>query len=131
MGDVPVLHPLVGYTRCEIRPLGCSPVLASKKAADDQIDIQTLPWPEIVRLIGEIRKHNPITSLSNGQTGALADMVGNDLNSGKDKKLDAHDVAKWVDMSPSSLLACGSARRGKIAVTLANLAAVYYARKTT
>jgi autophagy-related protein 9 len=55
--------------------------------------MQTLPWPEIVRLIGEIRKHNPITSLSNGQSGPLADMIGEDH---KDiaKKLDAHDVAK-------------------------------------
>lgn len=55
-----------------------------------QADIQTLPWPEIVRLIGEIRKHNPVTSLSNG----VADMVGDDANAGKAKKLDAHDVAK-------------------------------------
>ena len=39
-----------------------SPYLMCLKA-----DIQTLPWPEIVRLIGEIRKHNPVTSLSNGQ----------------------------------------------------------------
>jgi autophagy-related protein 9 len=61
--------------------------------ADHQIDIQTLPWPEIVRLIGEIRKHNPITSLSNEQTG-LADMVGQDSNTVMVKKLDAHDIAK-------------------------------------
>ena len=55
--------------------------------------MQTLPWPEIVRLIGEIRKHNPITSLSNDQTGALADMMGEDASANV-KKLDAHDVAK-------------------------------------
>lgn len=59
-----------------------------------QADIQTLPWPEIVRLIGEIRKHNPITSLSNGQAGALATMVGDDVNKTNVKKLDAHDIAK-------------------------------------
>jgi autophagy-related protein 9 len=58
------------------------------------VDIQTLPWPEIVRLIGEIRKHNPITSLSNGQASALADMVGDDADTVNIKKLDAHDVAK-------------------------------------
>jgi len=52
-----------------------------------------LPWPEIVRLIGEIRKHNPITSLSNDQTGALADLVGDGAKADP-KKLDAHDVAK-------------------------------------
>jgi autophagy-related protein 9 len=59
-----------------------------------QADIQTLPWPDIVRLIGEIRKHNPVTSLSNGQAGALAEMVGDDANKGTTKKLDAHDIAK-------------------------------------
>ncbi len=61
-----------------------------------QADIQTLPWPEIVRLIGEIRKHNPVTSLSNGQAGALANMLGGeDVNKANVKKLDAHDVAKY------------------------------------
>jgi autophagy-related protein 9 len=55
--------------------------------------VQTLPWPEIVRLIGEIRKHNAITSLSNGQAGALADMMEDQVKSDP-KKLDAHDVAK-------------------------------------
>jgi autophagy-related protein 9 len=55
-----------------------------------------LPWTEIVRLIGEIRKHNPVTSLSNGQTSALADMVGEDVSKANEKKLDAHDVAKCV-----------------------------------
>jgi len=65
-----------------------------KVRAESKVDIQTLPWPEIVRLIGEIRKHNPITSLSNGQAGALADMVGDDSNTVNVKKLDAHDVAK-------------------------------------
>lgn len=62
--------------------------------AERQVDIQTLPWPEIVRLIGEIRKHNPITSLSNGQASALADMIGDGTGAGDVKKLDAHDVAK-------------------------------------
>lgn len=47
-----------------------------------------------MRLIGDIRKHNPITSLSNGQADALAEMVGDDSNTGDIKKLDAHDVAK-------------------------------------
>jgi autophagy-related protein 9 len=61
--------------------------------ADSQPDVQTLPWPEIVRLIGEIRKHNAITSLSNGQAGALADMMEEQVKSDP-KKLDAHDVAK-------------------------------------
>ena len=44
-------------------------------------------------MIGDIRKHNPITSLSNDQTG-LADLVGDDLETINVKKLDAHDVAK-------------------------------------
>lgn len=52
-----------------------------------------MPWPEIVRLIGEIRKHNPITSLSGGQAGALAEMVDGEVPTDP-KKLDAHDVAK-------------------------------------
>lgn len=59
-----------------------------------QADIQTLPWPEIVRLIGEIRKHNPVTSLSNGQADALAELVGDGEDRSAIKKLDAHDVAK-------------------------------------
>jgi len=63
--------------------------------ADFQIDIQTLPWPEIVKLIGEIRKHNPITSLSNNPN--LGDMVGEDVDVNI-KKLDAHDVAKYVPL---------------------------------
>ena len=63
--------------------------------ADLQIDIQTLPWPEIVKLIGEIRKHNPITSLSNNPN--LGDMVGEDVDVNI-KKLDAHDVAKYVSL---------------------------------
>lgn len=45
-------------------------------------------------MIGEIRKHNPITSLSNDQAEALADMVGEDSTKQQVKKLDAHDVAK-------------------------------------
>ncbi|WVQ96605.1 hypothetical protein IAU59_003710 [Kwoniella sp. CBS 9459] len=68
-------------------------------------DIQTLPWPEIVRLIGEIRKHNPITSLSNGQAGALADMVGEDANKESVKKLDAHDVANRILRQENYLIA--------------------------
>ena len=63
--------------------------------ADPQIDIQTLPWPEIVKLIGEIRKHNPMTSLSNNPN--LGDMVGEDVDVNI-KKLDAHDVAKYVTL---------------------------------
>ena len=38
-----------------------------------------------------------MTSLSNGQAGALADMVGADVM-GDIKKLDAHDVAKCAQM---------------------------------
>ena len=52
-------------------------------------------------MIGDIRKHNPITSLSNDQTG-LADLVGDDLETVNVKKLDAHDVAKWVLYTPTS-----------------------------
>lgn len=48
-----------------------------------------------MRLIGDIRKHNPVTSLSNGQATALADMVGNDAKAPV-KKLDAHDIAKYT-----------------------------------
>lgn len=54
-------------------------------------DIQTLPWPEIVRRIAEIKNDNPITSLSNGQATALEEMVG---RTGSNAKLDAHDIAK-------------------------------------
>ncbi|WVF69103.1 hypothetical protein IAT40_003877 [Kwoniella sp. CBS 6097] len=68
-------------------------------------DIQTLPWPEIVRLVGEIRKHNPVTSLSNGQAGALADMVGEDANKESVKKLDAHDVANRILRQENYLIA--------------------------
>ncbi|OCF37334.1 autophagy-like protein 9 [Kwoniella heveanensis BCC8398] len=68
-------------------------------------DIQTLPWPEIVRLIGEIRKHNPVTSLSNGQAGGLADMVGDDANKESVKKLDAHDVANRILRQENYLIA--------------------------
>jgi hypothetical protein len=67
------------------------------RVTDSQIDIQTLPWPEIVKLIGEIRKHNPITSLSNNPN--LGDMVGGDVDVNI-KKLDAHDVAKYVPIPP-------------------------------
>ncbi|ODO03086.1 hypothetical protein I350_05931 [Cryptococcus amylolentus CBS 6273] len=67
-------------------------------------DIQTLPWPEIVRLVGEIRKHNPITSISNGQASALADMIG-DNTTGAVKKLDAHDVANRILRQENYLIA--------------------------
>lgn len=67
-------------------------------------DIQTLPWPEIVRLIGDIRKHNPVTSLSNGQATALADMVGNDAKAPA-KKLDAHDIANRILRQENYLIA--------------------------
>ncbi|KIR54433.1 autophagy-like protein 9 [Cryptococcus gattii Ru294] len=67
-------------------------------------DIQTLPWPEIVRLIGDIRKHNPVTSLSNGQATALADMVGNDAKAPV-KKLDAHDIANRILRQENYLIA--------------------------
>lgn len=56
-------------------------------------DIQTLPWPEIVRRIAELKNENPITSLSNGQASALEEMVG---KTGGSAKLDAHDIAKCV-----------------------------------
>ncbi|WRT66735.1 uncharacterized protein IL334_003698 [Kwoniella shivajii] len=67
-------------------------------------DIQTLPWPEIVRLIGEIRKHNPVTSLSNGQAAALADMV-DEADQATLKKLDAHDVANRILRQENYLIA--------------------------
>nr|XP_018261956.1 autophagy-like protein 9 [Kwoniella dejecticola CBS 10117]OBR84114.1 autophagy-like protein 9 [Kwoniella dejecticola CBS 10117] len=67
-------------------------------------DIQTLPWPEIVRLIGEIRKHNPVTSLSNGQTTALAEMV-DEADQATYKKLDAHDVANRILRQENYLIA--------------------------
>ncbi|RXK40333.1 hypothetical protein M231_02447 [Tremella mesenterica] len=67
-------------------------------------DIQTLPWPEIVRLIGEIRKHNPVTSLSNGQAGALAQMVGEEENK-VIVKLDAHDIANRILRQENYLVA--------------------------
>ncbi|WWC71134.1 uncharacterized protein I206_105087 [Kwoniella pini CBS 10737] len=67
-------------------------------------DIQTLPWPEIVRLIGEIRKHNPVTSLSNGQTTALTDMV-DEADQATYKKLDAHDVANRILRQENYLIA--------------------------
>jgi hypothetical protein len=84
---------------CPLAPL----VSLVTRVADSQIDIQTLPWPEIVKLIGEIRKHNPITSLSNNPN--LGDMVGKDVDVNI-KKLDAHDVAKYVPIPP--LLHCHS-----------------------
>jgi hypothetical protein len=68
--------------------------LASLARANLQIDIQTLPWPTIVHLISQIRKHNPITSLSNDPQ--LANMAGGEDELGDVKKLDAHDVAKYV-----------------------------------
>lgn len=77
-----VLHPFVGSGRCE---------LSLAHPANPQSDIQTVPWPTIVHLINEVKKHNPVTSLSNGGANALATMVGR----GEPKaKLDAHDIAK-------------------------------------
>ncbi|WVO15865.1 hypothetical protein L204_103527 [Cryptococcus depauperatus] len=67
-------------------------------------DIQTLPWPEIVRLIGEIRKHNPLTSLSNGKTSALANMIDG-TTEGAVKRLDAHDVANRILRQENYLIA--------------------------
>ncbi|WWD05169.1 hypothetical protein V865_003242 [Kwoniella europaea PYCC6329] len=67
-------------------------------------DIQTLPWPEIVRLIGEIRNHNPVTSLSNGGATALADMV-DEADQATFKKLDAHDVANRILRQENYLIA--------------------------
>nr|XP_019045197.1 autophagy-like protein 9 [Kwoniella bestiolae CBS 10118]OCF24127.1 autophagy-like protein 9 [Kwoniella bestiolae CBS 10118] len=67
-------------------------------------DIQTLPWPEIVRLIGEIRNHNPVTSLSNGGATALADMV-DEADQATYKKLDAHDVANRILRQENYLIA--------------------------
>lgn len=50
-----------------------------------------MPWPTIVRLINDVKKDNPVTSLSNGGANALATMVGR----GEPKAtLDAHDIAK-------------------------------------
>lgn len=58
-----------------------------------------------MRLIGDIRKHNPVTSLSNGQATALADMVGNDAKAPA-KKLDAHDIAKYAQTFLNLLCVC-------------------------
>lgn len=51
-----------------------------------QSDIQTIPWSEVVRRIGQIRDDNPTTSLK-GADGEAMD-IGDHI------KLDAHDVAK-------------------------------------
>jgi autophagy-related protein 9 len=60
--------------------------------AHSQADIQTMPWPEVVRLIGDIKKHNPGTSLSNRD--ALAEFTNEGASNVKIAKLDAHDIAK-------------------------------------
>jgi hypothetical protein len=90
--NVQILHPSSRHTRCK---LPCRILQHSSNA--NQADIQTLPWPEIVRLVGEIRKHNPVTSLANGPSDALAELIGKDHK--RITKLDAHDVAKCVTHS--------------------------------
>lgn len=64
-----------------------------------------MPWPEVVRLIGEIRKHNPVTSVSSGGAQVLNNAL--DMNEMNDEvgrvvrpKLDAHDIAKLVPPEP-------------------------------
>ena len=74
----------------QLMTFGCSNVL--------QADVQTMPWPEIVRLIGDIKTQNPITSHSN--SGALAQVLGQPK--GESPKLDAHDIAKWVHLNEHS-----------------------------
>ncbi|KLT42729.1 APG9-domain-containing protein [Cutaneotrichosporon oleaginosum] len=65
-------------------------------------DIQTVPWPTIVRLINDVKKDNPVTSLSNGGANALVTMVGR----GEPKaKLDAHDIANRVMRQENYLIA--------------------------
>jgi autophagy-related protein 9 len=54
-----------------------------------QSDIQTIPWSEVVKRIGQIRDDNPTTSLKD-PAGAESMDIGDHI------KLDAHDVAKLV-----------------------------------
>ncbi|KAL1408059.1 autophagy protein atg9 [Vanrija albida] len=67
-------------------------------------DIQTLPWPEIVRLIGLIKEDNPLQSLSNGQANALADMAV-DTPPSVNAVLDAHDIANRILRKENYLIA--------------------------
>ncbi|KAL7422199.1 autophagy protein atg9 [Cryptotrichosporon argae] len=68
-------------------------------------DIQTLPWPEIVRLVGEIRKHNPVTSLSNEQATTALDVMLVDKQAKAVTKLDAHDIANRILRQENYLIA--------------------------
>lgn len=61
-----------------------------------QSDIQTIPWSEVVKRIGEIREDNPMTSLKDPDGGDIAE-------AGEHIKLDAHDVAKYVSLPKVSL----------------------------
>ncbi|BEI88304.1 uncharacterized protein CcaverHIS019_0110220 [Cutaneotrichosporon cavernicola] len=65
-------------------------------------DIQTMPWPTIVHLVNEVKKDNPVTSLSNGGANALATMVG---RAEPKAKLDAHDIANRVMRQENYLIA--------------------------
>ncbi|CAE6504880.1 unnamed protein product [Rhizoctonia solani] len=58
-------------------------------------DVQTISWPEIVRRIGLIREHNPITSLSSQTDGANPTTA----------KLDAHDIANRIMRQENYLIA--------------------------
>ncbi|KDN37437.1 hypothetical protein RSAG8_10172, partial [Rhizoctonia solani AG-8 WAC10335] len=58
-------------------------------------DVQTISWPEVVRRIGLIREHNPITSLSSQTDGANPTTA----------KLDAHDIANRIMRQENYLIA--------------------------
>jgi autophagy-related protein 9 len=54
-------------------------------------DIQTMPWPEVVRLIAEIKQHHPIMSQRNQP---VDDFIGDAAANDPSLRLDAHDIAK-------------------------------------
>jgi autophagy-related protein 9 len=58
------------------------------KLARYQADVQTISWPTIVHLIGQIRESNPLTSLSSRPALALAE---GRTSSASPLKLDAHE----------------------------------------
>ncbi|CAE6444650.1 unnamed protein product [Rhizoctonia solani] len=58
-------------------------------------DVQTISWPEVVRRIGLIREHNPITSLSSQTDGTNPTTA----------KLDAHDIANRIMRQENYLIA--------------------------
>jgi autophagy-related protein 9 len=61
--------------------------------------VQTISWPEVVRRIGLIREHNPITSLSSQTNSA------NPTSNTTTAKLDAHDIANRIMRQENYLIA--------------------------